>query len=130
MAKLTHKQKLFCAAYLANNGNGTQAAITAGYSKHTAAGAAGQNLRKPWIKQYIAAKQEIILARLDVTADAVAQEHAKIAFSDFDAKNVTIADKRGSLDSLGKHLGMFVDRHHIEGEITFEAFKRRYAEDV
>ena len=34
--KLTAKQAAFCHYYLANNGNGTQAAIKAGYPKNSA----------------------------------------------------------------------------------------------
>jgi phage terminase small subunit len=128
--KLTHKQEVFCATYLANGGNGTKAALAAGYSPKTAAGASSQNLRKKTIKDRIARQQATILKRIEVTADSVAQQHAIIAFGDVDPKKVTIADMRGSLDSLGKHLGMFVDRHHVEGEITFEAFRKRFAEDV
>jgi hypothetical protein len=127
---MTMKQKVFCTAYIGNNGNATQAAKTAGYSEHTAAAAGSQNLRKPLIKQYIAEKQQAILDRLDISADSVAQEHATIAFAKLKDGSITPADKRGSLDSLAKYLGMFVDRHHVEGEITFEAFRKRFAEDV
>lgn len=56
MAKLTIKQKAFCEEYVANFGNGTQAAIKAGYSK--AAETAYENLRKPHIKEYIKSLSE------------------------------------------------------------------------
>ncbi|MFN8502350.1 terminase small subunit [Kouleothrix sp.] len=51
-AKLTLKQKLFCDWYL-KLANGTQAAIKAGYSEHTAQSIATENLTKPLIQAYI-----------------------------------------------------------------------------
>lgn len=51
-AKLTLKQKLFCDWYI-KLANGTQAAIRAGYSEHTANRIASENLSKPDIKAYI-----------------------------------------------------------------------------
>lgn len=51
--KLTPKQQIFCEEYVANGGNGTKAAIKAGYSKKTAYAMANENLKKPDIKEYI-----------------------------------------------------------------------------
>lgn len=50
---LTNKQRRFCEEYLVDL-NGTQAAIRAGYSKHTANRIATENLSKPVIKEFIA----------------------------------------------------------------------------
>lgn len=50
--KLTIKQKKFCDEYIIS-GNGTQAAIKAGYSKESARAVATENLTKPAIKAYI-----------------------------------------------------------------------------
>lgn len=55
--KLTAKQKRFCDEYLVDL-NGTQAAIRAGYSKKTAYAIADNNLKKPAIKDYIAARMD------------------------------------------------------------------------
>ena len=49
---MTVKQQRFCDEYLVDL-NATQAAIRAGYSKKTAAVIAAENLRKPYIKEYI-----------------------------------------------------------------------------
>jgi phage terminase small subunit len=54
MAKMTAKQQAFCEAYVANGFNGTQAAITAGYSENSAQEIASENLCKPIIAEYIA----------------------------------------------------------------------------
>lgn len=53
MHKFTPKEKLFTLCYVANYFNGTQAAIEAGYSEHSAASIASENLRKPHIKAEI-----------------------------------------------------------------------------
>lgn len=50
---LTHKQRAFVLAYLANGFNATQAALTAGYSEKTAYSIGSENLKKPEIKQAI-----------------------------------------------------------------------------
>lgn len=56
--KLTTKQDAFVKAYLLNNGNATQAAISAGYSKRTAQAIGTENLCKPLIKVAIAEHQK------------------------------------------------------------------------
>ena len=52
--KLTPKQIKFCREYVISS-NGTKAALKAGYSKDTAYSIACENLKKPEIKEYIAA---------------------------------------------------------------------------
>lgn len=62
---LTPKQKAFCDEYLANGYNGTQAALKVGYSKKTAYSIAGENLKKPEIRAYIAeAKKKLYTDRV------------------------------------------------------------------
>lgn len=56
--KLTAKQDAFVKAYLLNGGNGTQAAIDAGYSKKTAQEIGSENLSKPMIKKAIEEHQK------------------------------------------------------------------------
>lgn len=66
--KLTAKQKRFCDEYLISL-NATQAAIKAGYSKKTAGVIGDENLKKPYIKDYIekrmAEKQSSLIADQD-----------------------------------------------------------------
>lgn len=50
---LTAKQRLFCQHYLVNGHNGTQAALSAGYSENCANEIASENLAKPRIKHYV-----------------------------------------------------------------------------
>lgn len=55
MAKMTAKQQRFCDEYLIDL-NATQAAIRSGYSEKTANRIGTENLSKPVIKEYIAAR--------------------------------------------------------------------------
>lgn len=68
MAKLTAKQQRFCDEYLIDL-NATQAAIRAGYSEKTAAVIANENLKKPYISEYIeermAEKEKALIADQD-----------------------------------------------------------------
>lgn len=79
---MTQKQTRFVAEYLANGMNATKAAISAGYSEKTAASIGEENLRKPEISAAIKARTGRIMERLEVTADMVVQEIAKLAFFD------------------------------------------------
>ena len=71
---LTPKQERFCRAYVANNGNGSKAAIVAGYSQDTARGTAYENLSKPAIAARIKALTTKSLARFEADADRITQE--------------------------------------------------------
>lgn len=76
----TPKQTRFVAEYLANGLNATKAAISAGYSQETAASIGEENLRKPEITAAIKMRTKEIMHRLEVTADLVLQEIAKMGF--------------------------------------------------
>ena len=75
---MTTRQRRFIAEYLAS-GNGTQAAIRAGYSKHTAKEIASQNLTKPEIAAAIAEKHAEQVKRLEITAADIARVAWEIA---------------------------------------------------
>jgi phage terminase small subunit len=158
-SELTAKQALFVKEYLVDL-NATRAAIAAGYSKRTAEAAGSRLLRHvkvgAEIEKQIAERKQ----RLNISADAVLQELAKIAFANMmdyvtiqegeayvDLSKVTreqaaaiqeitaetyvdgykgkgeekkpivvkrtrfkLADKRASLELLGKHLKLFTER--------------------
>jgi len=78
--KLTGKQKLFVAEYLVDL-NATQAAIRAGYSPASAYNAGYRNLVNPEVQAAIAEAQSPRLARLDMDANDVLHELARIARS-------------------------------------------------
>jgi len=58
-SKLTKKQEAFCREYILNGGNGTLAAIKAGYNKHTAKVIASENLTKPYIAAFIEENRKV-----------------------------------------------------------------------
>lgn len=78
--KLTPKQKLFCKYYLISL-NATDAAIKAGYSKKTANRIGTENLSKPVIREYLESQMKRREEKLDITADKVINEIAKLAFA-------------------------------------------------
>lgn len=175
MADLTPKQQRFVEEYLVDL-NATQAAIRAGYSANTAKEIGYENLTKPYIQEAVSNLQAERSKRIQVTADQVATELAKLGFAnmqdymrggqdglpylDFSKltrdqaaalQEVTVdtlksgkrrkdlpeeggeeaadgepddtitrvkfklADKRAALVDLGRHLGMFVDKHEHSG---------------
>ena len=125
-AKLTAKQKAFCEEYLIDL-NATQAAIRSGYSKHTAKDIACQNLAKLNISEYIAELQAKRSAKTAITADYVLSSLHKVAERCMQEEAVTDADgatgefkfehsgANKSLELLGKHLGLFVERKELSG---------------
>jgi phage terminase small subunit len=78
--KLTAKQELFVKEYLIDL-NATQAAIRAGYSEKTAEVIACENLRKPNIAKAIQAAMDKRASKLEITAEKVLAEIAKLGFS-------------------------------------------------
>lgn len=94
---LNDKQARFVAEYGVDQ-NGTQAAIRAGYSPKTARSIAHENLTKPDIREAIAEAEAERFQRLDITADRVLEEMARLAFSDmgvflrFDADGAAYLD--------------------------------------
>lgn len=79
--KLTPKQTAFVAEYLVDL-NATQAAIRAGYSVKSAARIGVELLNKTQVREAIAANQAKRAQRVEITADRVVSELAKIAFAD------------------------------------------------
>ena len=77
---LNSRQMRFVREYLID-ANATQAAIRAGYSRKTAGAIGCENLKKPEIAEAIAASQREIATNLDITAERVLAELAKIGFA-------------------------------------------------
>lgn len=79
--KLTPKQTAFIAEYLVDL-NATQAAIRAGYSERTAYRIGAELLQKTSVAKAIAAAKAKRAQRVEISADRVLSELAKIAFAD------------------------------------------------
>ena len=125
---LTHKQRLFAEAYLANGGVGTEAALAAGYSPNpdTIKASAHQVVHHPKVAAYI--KERV--AEKIATADEAMAELTAVAFApwqDFvqvkygktgevvDAK-IMLADKVRALELIGKYHGLFREKIDVTHE--------------
>lgn len=138
---LSTKRERFVQEFLVDL-NGTQAAIRAGYSPKTANEQAPRLLANASVAAAIAARQNKIAKRLEVTAERIVLEYARLAFVDprslYDeagklvpitelpedvtraisevwvgeegTRRIKLASKQAALDSLARHLGMFIDR--------------------
>lgn len=81
MSELEPKQERFCREYLIDL-NATQAAIRAGYSEHTAQEQGSRLLSNAKVKEFIDKLKEKRNARLDIKADDVLREVARLAMVD------------------------------------------------
>jgi phage terminase small subunit len=77
----TEKRKRFAREYAVDL-NGTQAAIRAGYSLHTASSTAYKLLRDPSVLAVVHKCLEKVSEKADVTAERVLKELARIGFAD------------------------------------------------
>lgn len=80
-ATLTPKQQRFVEEYLIDL-NATAAARRAGYSERTADRIGPELLGKTWVAEAIAAGQVKLTRKLEVKAESVLAEYARVAFSD------------------------------------------------
>jgi phage terminase small subunit len=106
---LTPKQARFVAEYVKDL-NATQAAIRAGYSKATAYSIGHENLNKPEIAAALAAYQARIAEKLEVTAERIIGELAKLGFSNMrdylseDGKLEMPLDDRDKMAAVGEYI--------------------------
>lgn len=80
-AKSDEKRALFVREYLIDR-NGTRAAIAAGFSSKSAHTTAHRLLKNAKVRELIDSLEAERLERLDITADRILQETAKLAFFD------------------------------------------------
>ncbi len=79
--RTSHRETVFVREYLFDL-NGTRAAVAAGYSSKTASVAASRMLRKVKVQALLKQRMEERQQRLDISADRVLRELARIAFFD------------------------------------------------
>lgn len=109
----TEQQKLFAYAYFNNKGNGTQAAITAGYSEKTATATASRLLTYVNIQNIIKELGVELRERAIVSKEQIAAELAKIGFSDirklFDDNSQLLPVKEWPDEAAAALSGVYVD---------------------
>ena len=110
--KLTPKQQRFVAEYLLD-GNGTRAALIAGYASRSASQIAHENLRKPEIAAAIRRAQHEAREKLEITRDDVVNGLHSIAADDSNNASARVSAWTG----IAKVLGYVPDRVRHEGEI-------------
>ena len=106
--KLTPKQKAFVREYKANGGNGTQAAISAGYSEDSARAISCENLTKPYIQEAIAQEEKKMQEKYEYTIDDMVKELDDVKIK-ADAEQNRQAQIR-AIELKGKAFGLFVDK--------------------
>ncbi len=140
---MSPRQQRFVDEYLIDL-NAAAAATRAGYSPAAATEQGHRLLTYAHVAEAVAAGQAERAKRLAVTADRVIEEYAKIAFANMadyaavgpaletltpnqtaaiaevsqtanGAVRIKLHDKKSALDSLAKHLGLFIDRHELTG---------------
>ena len=97
-SKLTSKQSKFIASYQIT-GNGTQAAINAGYSEKSAPTLACQLLANPKVKAQLEAW------KAKKTSECTKDDFVDLALSDYKNLEITEPNKPRFLDIAGKALG-------------------------
>lgn len=106
---LTERERRFIEAYMGKAaGNGTKAAILAGYSPKTAAQQAHENLRKPKIA---AAVQQRVAADPDV---ANRERRQRFWTAVMDDVTVSWRDRLRASELLGRTQGDLAERHQVE----------------
>lgn len=114
---LTPKQQRFVEEYLVDL-NATAAATRAGYSARTANEIGAENLAKPSIAAAIQAARQALSERALVTQEDVVKgllEEARRT-----GEESSHSARVSAWTQLGKHLGMFVERHQVEGIVAVQ----------
>ena len=106
--KLTPKQKAFVREYKKNGGNGTQAAIKAGYSENTADVIATENLRKPSIREALEKEEKKLQEKYEYTIDDMVRELDDVKMKADSEQNRQAQIK--AIELKGKAFGLFVDK--------------------
>ena len=130
MAKLTPKQELFCTEYMIDL-NATQAAIRAGYSKHTAKDIGCQNLAKLNINQKIGQLFTERTTKTKIDAEYVLIKSNELLIRcmaegvDFNA-----AGAGKALDLIGKHIDVqaFNEKTTVEASVKVKSFSDMYGD--
>ena len=113
--KLPAQHKLFCEQYIKCKGNGTKAAIAAGYSKKTARSKASQLLTKVNLLEYINKLQNKVSEKILIETEWIMNELIENHKSA--RKNRQYAASNQALIALGKHIGMWKEKKELDVSI-------------
>ena len=138
MVKLTAKQQRFCDEYLIDL-NATQAAIRAGYSEKTAAVIANENLRKPYIKEYIdnrlaekekelIADQDEVLKYLTAVMRGKETDEQYVVGAEGEMERIPVRKQANQLkaaEMLAKRYGLLLDKVDVDADMEMTINVRR-----
>lgn len=110
--ELTPKEALFVAEHLVD-GNGTRAAIAAGYSARSAVKIASELLQRPRVKAAMLKARREQERRTLITADAVLKRIDRVAQKAEAAGDFSAANRANQL--LGQHYKLFTEKHEHGG---------------
>jgi phage terminase small subunit len=106
--KLTPKQKAFVREYKKNGGNGTQAAINAGYSEESARAISSENLTKPYIQEALKQEEKKLQEKYEYTIDDMVRELDDVKMKADSEQNRQAQIK--AIELKGKAFGLFVEK--------------------
>jgi hypothetical protein len=116
MKGLIEKHRRFVVAYTGEaQGNGTQAAIIAGYSPKSAVVQASVLLRKPNIQAAVAERQERLTAKADISDSRILQELAEVGYTKVEVNGQS---KMKALELLAKHKGLLNEDTSTSNRVT------------
>lgn len=124
--KLTKKERIFADEYVKTT-NGTQSAITAGYSEKTARSKGSQLLTKINVRQYIEAVMNERSKDTIATADEVLEYLTRVVRGeekDAFGLDVSVADKTKAAELLGKRHMLFTGKVKLDAEIEIDISDR------
>ena len=124
--KLTKKERIFADEYVKTT-NGTQSAITAGYSEKTARSKGSQLLTKINVRQYTDAVMNERSKDTIATADEVLEYLTRVVRGeekDAFGLDVSVADKTKAAELLGKRHMLFTDKVKLSAEVEIDISDR------
>lgn len=110
---LTQKQQTFCELYAANGGNGTKAALGAGYSEDSAHSIANENLNKPEIIEHL---QTLTQPKHDELIACAVEQQRFFTATMRDTKQ-KIDARLKACETLGKMQGHFKENINHSGSV-------------
>lgn len=108
----TPKEERLIAEYVID-GNGTRAAIAAGYSARSARNTAQEVLARPHVKAEVKRRQRGLVKKLEITAEKVLGDIARVAGKAERARQYNASIRGHQL--LGQHLKLFTEKHEHGG---------------
>ena len=114
---LNRKQRRFAEEYVVDL-NVTAAAKRAGYSEKTAHVIGHKLLKIAKVAALVEKAQAKLSRRTEISADRVLQELASIGFGPSDPVLPRPSDKIAALLNIGKHIGMFTEKHEVDNRMS------------